>query len=190
MEISGGTGTARDGDFAMKVVGHRYEVTMEAAVSHFQNAMSVTVDGECNVYCRSNANVQVDGNLIVDVGGNMTTRVKGNWDLEVDGNATANIGGNWENSAGGNFTVAAGGVITESAGGTFSMTSGAQIAEDAPDIWLNSGHSSSVSPVAPQVPPFPAALDKWTETRNQSGPDPVKETNPDPNPQNYSQQDC
>jgi Gp5 N-terminal OB domain len=204
VEINGGL----TGDFQMKVVGKRFEVTMENSYSHYQNCMNVTVDGETNIYVRNNVNLQVDGDMNVhvggnynekvvgnyttDIGGNRLVRIGGNDELDVKGNQTMKVGGNVAHSAGGSYTIAAGGVITESAGGPFSMTSGAIIAEDAPTIQLNSGDSSSVSPqspASPSLPPFPAPT-SFVETRNETGPDPVVETKPDPSPTSFGQSDC
>ena len=150
------------GNFAMKVVGKRFEVTMENAYSHYQNTLNVTVDGECNVYCRKDVNLQVDGNMNVHVQGDYIEKIHGNKKTDVDGECT----------------LAVGGQIIESAGGHFSMTSGVEISGDAPVVHWNSGHSAHVTP---NVPPFPAPLD-MVETRNESGPDPVKEEKPDPSP--------
>lgn len=170
-----------EGNMQMKIVGKRRETTMENSYSHFQNAMNVTVDGEVNIYCRSDANLQVDGNLKAHIQGNYEEKVHGNKTIDIDGNLTVKVGGNIRESAGGSYQLAAGGVITQSAGGKFSLTSGAEIAGDAPVIHWNSGRASSVSVQAPSVPPFPAPLG-MAETINESAPDPVCECKPDPSP--------
>ena len=94
-----------DGDFKMKVVGKRFETTMENAYSHYQNCLNVTVDGEVNVYCRSDANVQVDGNLKVHVQGNYEEKVHGNYTTDIDGNRIVKIGGYEEVNIKGNQTT-------------------------------------------------------------------------------------
>jgi hypothetical protein len=196
------------GDFVMKCVGKRFEVTMENAYSHYQNAMNLTVDGECNVYCRSNANVQVDGDLKLHVQGNVEEKVHGNWTTDIDGNRTVKIGGYDQQEVGGNQSMHAGGVsdrhsggamfdiaggqIKQSAGGSFIMASGGTLSGDASAVHWNSGKGSTSSPTSPQkpaVPPFPAALG-MAEGRNESGADPEREEKPDPNPQSAYQHDC
>ena len=84
------------GDFSIKVVGKRFEVTMENNYSHYQNACNVTIDGETNVYCRSDVNLQVDGNMNVHVQGDYTEKVHGNYYTDIDGNRLVKIGGNDE----------------------------------------------------------------------------------------------
>jgi hypothetical protein len=81
------------GNFVMKVVGKRYEVTMENSYSHFENTMNLTVDGECNIYCRSNVNLQVDGNMNAHVKGDYTEKVEGNYYTDIKGNRVVNVGG-------------------------------------------------------------------------------------------------
>jgi Gp5 N-terminal OB domain len=196
------------GNFAMKVVGKRFEVTMENSYSHFQNTMNVTIDGECNIYCRKDVNLQVDGNMNVHVQGDYTEKVHGNYYTDIDGNRAVRIGGNDSLDIQGNRavkigegdyvsvgegrSVAVGGSLTESSGGHFSMTSGDEISGDAPAVHWNSGHSGEATtsePAAPVVPPFPAPIN-LVESRNESGSDPVKETKPDPTPQECGQKDC
>ena len=205
VEIQGGTA----GDFVMKVVGKKFEVTMKNAYQHYQNTLNITVAGETNIYVQNTVNLQVDGDMNVHVQGNYTekvhgdyytdidgsrlVRIGGNDELDVKGNQTMNVGGNVSHSSGGHYDIAAGGTITESAGGHYSMTSGAEISADAPDIYLNSGHSTAITPTgpaAPSVPPFPAPT-TWKETINETGPDPVLEAKPDPTPaQCPGQTDC
>jgi len=197
------------GDFSMKVVGKRFEVTMENSYAHFQNTMNVTVDGETNIYCRSNANLQVDGDLNVHVQGNYTEKVHGNYLTDIDGNRTVKIGGNdtldvngskttkvtgdIKEYTGGTHTTGAGSSILEGAGATIKMNAGALLAGDAAMIHWNSGMTSGV-PVqpagSPDVPPFPAALMVWTESRSDGGSDPVEEILPDTNPLIPPQSDC
>ena len=171
-----------NGDFALKVVGKRFEVTMQNSYSHYQNTMNVTVDGETNIYCRSNCNVQVDGDLNVHVGGNYNEKVHGNYTTDIDGDRTVRIGGKDSLSVEGTRNVGVGGTLTESSGGHFSMTSGVEISGDAPQIHWNSGHSATAPVDPPQVPPFPPPLDVWTEGRNECGPNPICECKPDTNP--------
>lgn len=159
------------GNMTLRCVGKRFEVTMEQSYSHFQNTMNVTVDGETNIYCRSNANLQVDGDLNVHVGGNLNEKVKGDYNVDVNGSYNLRVGGS----------------IQESAGGPFHLASGAIISGDAPVIHWNSGMFDVQPPI---VPPFPDPLDVWTEKRNESDKDPVKETKPDVIPNQSNQQDC
>lgn len=160
-----GSGTEDDpglhGNFSMKVVGKRFEVTMENSYSHYQNAMSITIDGETNVYCRSNANLQVDGDLNVHVGGNLNEKIAGNRTTDIDGS----------------WTIKAGGAI--------QMAAGPMISGDAGVIHWNSGMLGG----GPNVPPFPAPLG-MPETRTESYKDPEKETKPNPNPEECKQKDC
>jgi hypothetical protein len=179
-----------DGDFVMKIVGERFEVTMENSYAHFQNTMNVTIDGEANIYCRSDANLQVDGNLNVHVRGDVVEKVHGNYYIDIDGNRVVKVGGTDSLSVGKGYTVAAGSTITESAGGHFSLTSGAELSGDAPSVHWNSGHSTTATPAAPVVPPFPDPLYVWKETRNECGPDPAPEIKPNPNPATCPQEDC
>lgn len=192
IEIQGGL----EGDFVMKCVGKRFEVMMENAYSHYQNTLNVTVDGETNIYCRSNANLQIDGDLNLSVGGNVNEKVKGNYttdiggnrivrvkgddDLSVGGNHSMRAGGSEFQSAEGSLEQAAGGSIQQSAGGHFSMT-GSSISADGSAINLNSGSSSSTNPQSPDqasIPAFPSPLNRWTESINQSGSDPQPESKP------------
>jgi hypothetical protein len=198
----------QEGNLVIKIVGKKFEVTMENSYSHFQNNMNITVDGEANIYCRSNANLQVDGDLNVHVQGNYTEKVKGDYltdiggsrtvkiagsdDLEVGGSQTMKAGGSSTRDAGGSMTDAAGGSIVQSAGGSFSMTGGGTLSGDAPAVHWNSGvsqHATPSGPSAPNIPPFPASLG-MTESRSESYSDPVKETKGDPSPILASQKDC
>jgi len=204
VEINGGT----SGDFQMKVVGKRFEITMEQAYSHYQNTLNVTVDGETNIYVKKDVNLQVDGNMnvhvqgdytekiqgnyLTDIGGNRVVHIKGNDELDVKGNETLKVAGTVSESSGGNFTIAAGGEITESAGDQLSLTSGTLLSGDAPEIHWNSGLSNSVtpeSPANPSIPLFPSPT-SFVETRFETGPDPTQETKPDPSPKDSSQNDC
>jgi len=198
----------QEGNLVIKIVGKRFEVTMENSFSHYQNNHSVTVDGECNIYCRSNANLQVDGDLnvhvqgnytekvkgdyLTDIGGSRTVRIAGSDDLEVGGSHTMKAGGSETRNSGGSMTDAAGGSIVQSAGGSFSMTGGGTLSGDAPAVHWNSGvssHASPSGPSAPSIPPFPASLG-MTETRSESFSDPVLEQKPDPTPTICPQNDC
>jgi hypothetical protein len=177
------------GNFAMKIVGKRFEVTMENAYSHFQNTLNVTVDGEVNLYCRKDVNLQVDGNMNVHVQGDYIEKIHGNKYTDIDGERAVKIGKGDYTSVANGRSVAVGGQLTESAGGHFSMTSGAELSGDAPTVHWNSGHSGHATTSPPVVPPFPAPLD-LTEGRNEGGSDPVKEEKPDPTPQECGQKDC
>ena len=178
----------QEGNLVIKIVGKRFEVTMENSYSHYQNNMSLTVDGECNIYCRSNANLQVDGDLNVHVQGNYTEKVKGNYYTDIGGNRVVNIGGSDNRSAGSSMTDAAGSTIKESAGASFVMTAGGTLSGDAPAIHWNSGIGSAASPGSPNIPQFPTALG-MTEKRSESYTDPVSETKTDPTPIVFPQQD-
>lgn len=101
IEVSG----SLEGNFSMKVVGNRYEVTMEHSYSHYQNACNITVDGETNVYCRSDCNLQVDGNMNVHVQGDYTEKVKGNYYTDIKGNRLVRIGGTDELDIGSSRTT-------------------------------------------------------------------------------------
>jgi hypothetical protein len=105
VEIQGGT----DGDFVLKVVGKRFEVTMEQAYSHYQKHLNVTIDGETNIYCRNDANIQVDGNLNLDVKGDVVERVHGNYFTDIDGDRVVRIGGRDELNVEGDHLVKVGG---------------------------------------------------------------------------------
>ena len=177
MEIQGGI----DGDFVMKVVGKRFEVTMEQSYSHFQNNCNITVDGETNIYCRSDANVQIDGNLTLDVGGNVTEHVQGNWDTEILGNRTTNIGGSDVLSVDIDYNLKVGNNINESAGDILDLAAGVILAGDAPQIFWNSGFGAPQLPDVPLVPPFPPPLG-FVETRYETGPDPAAEVQSDVTP--------
>ena len=197
-----------EGNLSIKVVGKRFEVTMEESYAHFQNNMNITVDGETNLYFRSDANIQVDGNLKLHVQGDVEEKVHGNWTVDIDGNRTTKIGGFDQLEVKGNHSMHAGGIsdrhsggdmfdiaggqIKQSAGGTFVMAAGGTLSGDAPAVHWNSGKgstSSPKSPLSPSVPPFPASLG-MKEGRNESAPDPVKEVKPDPNPDKCDQKDC
>ncbi len=186
VEIQGGT----DGDFVMKVVGKKSEIVMEQSRTHFQNTMSVTVDGECNIYCRSNANLQVDGDLNVHVGGDLNEKVQGNYNIDVKGNYTLKTKGNISESALGSVSIASAGTITQSAGSKFSLTSGTLLAGDAPQIHWNSGLSSTVTPQNASIPDFPAPLNQWVESINETDADPLLEEKPDNQPVTTNQKDC
>jgi hypothetical protein len=143
IEIQGGT----DGDFVCKVVGNRYEITMEHAFSHFQHACNVTVDGETNIYCRDTCNLQVDGDLNVHVAGDYTEKVQGNYftdilgdrvvriagddTLNVQGDLGVLVAGDSEHDVGGNLTVLVGGDSEHSAGGDFDLQIGGAVAESS-----------------------------------------------------------
>ena len=191
----------QEGNLVIKVVGKKFEVTMENSYSHFQNTMNLTVDGECNIYCRSNANLQVDGDLNVhvqgdytekvhgnyytDIDGNRTTKIGGNDDLEVNGNHTTHVGGTSDRESSGPMYDIAGGQVVQSAGSGFMMAATGELTADAAAIFFNSQKGSVqpvTSPVAPVVPTFPSPLNKWTEVVKDSGTDPVSETKSDPNP--------
>ena len=149
IEIGSGTedNPGLHGNFSMRVVGKRFEVTMENSYSHYQNAMNVTVDGETNIYCRSNANLQVDGDLNVHVQGNYTEKVKGNYltdiqgsrvvkiagsdDLEIGGSRTTKISGGDDLEVGGNHTMHAGGISDRHSGGAMFDIAGGQIKQSA-----------------------------------------------------------
>jgi len=188
-----GTGQEDDvglhGNMVVKCVGKKFEIVMENSYSHYQNTCNVTVDGECNIYCRKDVNLQVDGNMNVHVQGDYVEKVHGNYFTDIDGNRAVKIGGSDYLSVAGSRSVAVGGPLTESSGGHFSMTSGAEISGDAPSVHWNSGHSGTATTSPPDVPPFPAPL-TWVESRNESGPDPEKEIKPDPNPDKCDQKDC
>jgi len=149
------------GNFTLRCVGKRFEVTMEQSYSHYQNTMNVTVDGETNIYCRNDANLQVDGDLKVHVKGNYEERVHGNYTTDVDGDRIIKVGG------------------------SIKMAAGPLISGDAAQVHWNSGMLSG----PPVVPPFPNPIRDWFETRNESEKDPEKEEKPDPNPDVCQQED-
>lgn len=178
-----------NGDFSMKVVGKKFSVNMEESYEHFQNNMNVTVDGETNIYCRSNAKLQVDGDLDVHVQGNYTEKVKGNYLTDIGGSRTVKIAGSDDLEVGGTAALHAGGSVAQTAGGSFMMASGGTLSGDAPAVHWNSGMGSVSGPAAPSIPPFPASLG-MSETRSESFSDPVKETKGDPSPATFDQKDC
>jgi len=197
-----------EGNLTIKIVGKKFEVTMENSYSHFQNSMNVTVDGECNIYCRSNANLQVDGDLNMHVQGNVTEKVKGNYYTDIEGNRVTKIKGYDQREVGGNESMhaggssdrhsggamydLAGGQIKQSAGGNFVMVAGGTLSGDAQAVHWNSGKGSASGPTAPQspvIPEFPTALG-MTENRSESFTDPEKEEKFDPTPEEFQQEDC
>jgi len=206
-----GTGVEIDmeGNLVVKVVGKRYEITMENSYSHFQNTMNLTVDGEVNIYCRSDANLQIDGNMKMHVQGNVEEKIHGNYTTDIDGNRTVKVGGSdtlevkgsqnmhvglsTSRHAGLSITDVAGATIRQAAGSTFTMTALALINLDALAVKLNSFKPTPAFPTLPQspsVPPFPAQQSDWYETKNETGSNPVKESKPDSSSPTSSQSDC
>lgn len=152
VEIQGG----KDGDFVLKVAGKRFEVTMEQSYAHYQNTANVTVDGECNIYCRSNANLQVDGNLNVNVGGDVTEKVKGNYITDIEGHRIVRVGGTEELDIQGSRTTrvgngdmldvqgdaavtVSGDITTQAEGNRYSVTGGSEAKSAKGDYLMAAG---------------------------------------------------
>lgn len=130
-----------NGTKVTRIVGDSYEIFDRNGCIHIRGECNITVDGNTNVFCRSDANIEVSGNARMEVGGN--------YDIGVVGNMTVAVGGMFNLWSEGNasFESASSTHITSESGmylrsgGSTNITAGGDINQDAPNIWLNSGHS-------------------------------------------------
>jgi len=141
------------------------------------------------------------------IGDSRTTNIGDSDSLSAGGSYDVKIGGSYSESAA-TIEMNADGEIESSAGGQFGVTASAIVGGAGGWTWLanaivtpsgsphpGSPHSPSSpsspgSPSAPVIPPFPDPTG-IIETRNETGPEPVKETQPDVNPTTCpNQSDC
>lgn len=69
-----------------RIVGDGYTIVDRNGFVSIDGSADVTVGGNINVYCRSDANVQVEGSANMEIGGSMNVGVAKDFNLAVQGN--------------------------------------------------------------------------------------------------------
>ena len=75
-----------NGTTVRKIVGDNYTIVDRNGFINIVGSANVTVNGNINVYCLSDANVQVEGSAQLEVGGNLDVGVAKDFNLKANGN--------------------------------------------------------------------------------------------------------
>ena len=76
----------QSGTKVTRIVGDGYTIVDRNGFVSIDGVADVTVSGNVNVYCRSDANIQVEGSANMEIGGSMNLGVAKDFNLAVQGN--------------------------------------------------------------------------------------------------------
>lgn len=91
-----------------RIVGDSYTIVDRNGCIYITGEGNLTVDGNINILCRSDANIKVDGDTTMDFGGNLDIKVANNMNVSVGGQYTVWSQGNANFQTGSNMNIRAG----------------------------------------------------------------------------------
>jgi predicted chitinase len=135
-----------DGTRVDYINGDNYSIMSKNGFVYVYGACNLTVGGQVNILCQSDANIKVEGNSEVTFGGNVDLGVAQNLNMVVGSDFSLKVGGNFEVDVGADFATKVKGKVGLAAEGEIqTSTKGKYGLNVTGDIDVKSDSTSRIS---------------------------------------------